>query len=60
MKLIILSNPIVLLRFSKVINTPDFVAPLRKGSLQDTVEKSVSFGLNMSRQAKIRVDVLLI
>lgn len=60
MKLIVLSDPIILLRFSKVINTSDFVAPLRKGSLQDTVEKSVSLSLNMSKQAKTRVDVLLI
>lgn len=60
MKLIVLSDPIILLRFSKVINTSDFVAPLRKGSLQDTVEKLVSLSLNMSKQAKTRVDVLLI
>ena len=49
MKLITLGNPITFLRFSKVINTPDFVASLRKRSFQDTVEKSVSFFLNVDK-----------
>lgn len=54
MKLIVLSGSDHFIRFSKVINISDFVAPLRKGSLQDTVEKSVSLSLNMSKQAKTR------